>query len=218
MMTEIMLEEISRTPGVDPAQASLSATHADGTSSIAGTPSSLSALMSVTYDREGYALAAGFGLGLICLGQGRNAAGLADLHLEDKLRSCMEADSQPRTLSHHPTPASGISSSNAVSGINTGLFGSSAHRNLLESVLGPGVVAWDPVLGEDPAGHGVAAAAAAMRGRKLDSEQMQQYGISQVVLEGPDVNTAVTGPAAAMGLMLMYLKTGDINVAARFKV
>jgi hypothetical protein len=36
--------------------------------------------------REGYALAAGFGLGLICLGQGRNAPGLADLHLEDKLR------------------------------------------------------------------------------------------------------------------------------------
>lgn len=29
---------------------------------------------------------AGFGLGLICLGQGRNAPGLTDLHLEDRLR------------------------------------------------------------------------------------------------------------------------------------
>lgn len=32
------------------------------------------------------------------------------------------------------------------------------------------------------------------------------------------VNTAVTGPAAAMALMMMYLKTGDADVAARFKV
>lgn len=32
----------------------------------------------------------GFGMGLICLGQGRNAPGLADLHLEDRLRwGCM---------------------------------------------------------------------------------------------------------------------------------
>jgi hypothetical protein len=39
-----------------------------------------------------------------------------------------------------------------------------------------------------------------------------------VVLEGQGVNTAVTGPAAAMALMMMYLKTGDADVAARFKV
>jgi hypothetical protein len=40
----------------------------------------------VTQDREGYALAAGLALGLITLGKGRAAVGLADLHLEDKLR------------------------------------------------------------------------------------------------------------------------------------
>ena len=40
----------------------------------------------VTQDREGYALAAGLALGLITLGKGRAAAGLADLHLEEKLR------------------------------------------------------------------------------------------------------------------------------------
>jgi hypothetical protein len=37
----------------------------------------------VTQDREGYALAAGLALGLITLGRGRAAVGLADLHLED---------------------------------------------------------------------------------------------------------------------------------------
>mgnify|MGYP001806942076 CR=1 FL=1 len=42
--------------------------------------------------------------------------------------------------------------------------------------------------------------------------------LPQVVLEGPVVNTAGTGPAAAMALMMMYLKTGDAGVAARFKV
>lgn len=80
-MTETMLEEISRTPGVNPSLTSIATL---GSSAVNG--ASLSALMSVTHDREAYALAAGFGLGLICLGQGRNAAGLADLHLEDKLR------------------------------------------------------------------------------------------------------------------------------------
>lgn len=43
-------------------------------------------LQGVTQDREGYALAAGLALGLITLGRGRAAVGLADLHLEDKLR------------------------------------------------------------------------------------------------------------------------------------
>lgn len=37
-------------------------------------------------DREGYALAAGFALGLVSLGKGRTAIGLSDLHVEDRLR------------------------------------------------------------------------------------------------------------------------------------
>jgi hypothetical protein len=41
---------------------------------------------------------------------------------------------------------------------------------------------------------------------------------AQVVLEGPGVNTAITGPAAATALMMMYLKTGDADVAAMFRV
>ena len=40
----------------------------------------------VTQDREGYALAAGFALGLVALGRGRHVAGLADLHIEERLR------------------------------------------------------------------------------------------------------------------------------------
>jgi hypothetical protein len=46
----------------------------------------MAGLQGVTQDREGYALAAGLALGLITLGKGRAAVGLADLHLEDKLR------------------------------------------------------------------------------------------------------------------------------------
>lgn len=81
LMTETMLEEIGRTPGVNPSLA-----HMTSPAGAAVNAASLSALMCVTHDREAYALAAGFALGLICLGQGRNAPGLADLHLEDKLR------------------------------------------------------------------------------------------------------------------------------------
>ncbi len=40
----------------------------------------------VCQDREGYALAAGLALGLITLGRGHDAAGLADLHIVDRLR------------------------------------------------------------------------------------------------------------------------------------
>lgn len=82
-MTETMLEEIGRTPGVNPSLTNMAGVDTGG-ATING--ASLSALMCVTHDREAYALAAGFGLGLICLGQGSNAPGLADLHLEEKLR------------------------------------------------------------------------------------------------------------------------------------
>jgi anaphase-promoting complex subunit 1 len=40
----------------------------------------------VAAEREGYALAAGFALGLVTLGSGRRALGLADLRLEEQLR------------------------------------------------------------------------------------------------------------------------------------
>lgn len=40
----------------------------------------------ITHDREGYALAAGLALGMVTLGTGRQAPGLADLKLEERLR------------------------------------------------------------------------------------------------------------------------------------
>lgn len=53
---------------------------------------------------------------------------------------------------------------------------------------------------------------------RIQQSQMCSAPWLQVVLESPGVNTYVSGPAAAMALMLMYLKTGDTNVAAKFKV
>jgi anaphase-promoting complex subunit 1 len=43
-------------------------------------------MQGVTADRESYALAAGTALGLVMLGRGHNALGIADLQLEDRLR------------------------------------------------------------------------------------------------------------------------------------
>ncbi|EFN54660.1 hypothetical protein CHLNCDRAFT_9822, partial [Chlorella variabilis] len=71
VMAEVMLEEIGRRPG---------------------------AACTRCRDREGYALAAGLALGLITLGRGRAAVGLADLHLEDKLRYFMIGGSQSGTV------------------------------------------------------------------------------------------------------------------------
>eukprot|EP00775_Hariotina_reticulata_P010096 gene10096-10252_t len=221
LMTETMLEEIGRTPGVNPSLAA-NAGSAAGTAvdPAGGAGASLGALMSVTQDREGYALAAGFGLGLICLGQGRNAPGLADLHLEDKLRAFMDSQTQPQVFaSHHrPHKTSSVASASAAPGAAGSSTAGSRVHSLLDSVLGVGVVSWQPQLGGDPAGLGLAAGVAGSAPVKVDAEQLQQYGISQVVLEGPGVNVGITGPAAAMALMMMYLKTGDADVAARFRV
>ena len=66
LTTEILLAEIGRKPGGDN-----------------------------VLDREGYALAAGFALGLVTLGRGRDAWGLADLHIEDRLRHYMSGGGEP---------------------------------------------------------------------------------------------------------------------------
>ncbi|BBN07484.1 anaphase-promoting complex subunit 1 [Marchantia polymorpha subsp. ruderalis] len=66
LTTEILLAEIGRKPGGDN-----------------------------PLDREGYALAAGLALGLVTLGRGNDAWGLADLHIEDRLRHYMSGGSEP---------------------------------------------------------------------------------------------------------------------------
>lgn len=80
LMAETMLEEIGRRPGITPIGSN------GGVPGGQDPSSTVHMSMGVTQDREGYALAAGFALGLICLGKGRGAAGLADLHIEDRLR------------------------------------------------------------------------------------------------------------------------------------
>lgn len=50
--------------------------------------------------------------------------------------------------------------------------------NVLDSVLGPGVVTWDPLVHDDPTG--MPYASTTQWTRTLDSEHMQQHGISQV--------------------------------------
>jgi len=50
-------------------------------------------------DREGYSLAAGLALGLVCLGQGNSAAGLADLHIENTLRKYLAGGAASRAPS-----------------------------------------------------------------------------------------------------------------------
>jgi anaphase-promoting complex subunit 1 len=45
-------------------------------------------------DREGYALSAGLALGLVCLGRGNEAVGLADLHIEDRLHHYLAGGSE----------------------------------------------------------------------------------------------------------------------------
>lgn len=81
MSAEIMLDEIGRRPA---AADGAGAGGGTGTSGSAGNTAKEGA--PVALDWEGYSLAAGLALGLITLGAGRGAAGLADLRIEDRLR------------------------------------------------------------------------------------------------------------------------------------
>ena len=70
----MILDEIGRRPGAS------SDTKPPPSQGVASSGTAIAA------DREGYALSAGLALGLICLGHGRNAVGLSDMHIEDRLR------------------------------------------------------------------------------------------------------------------------------------
>lgn len=89
----------------------------------------------------------------------------------------MDAQVQPQSVSRKP-PVHKPPSDKPNSSSSTAAFGASA-RNLLDHVLGAGVVPWSVEAGDDPTGM-AAAAAAVGGGIKVDSDQMQQYGISQV--------------------------------------
>lgn len=87
-----MLEEIGRRPGNAGSQKASAATV-----SSSGT--------TISADREGYALSAGLALGLICLGHGRDAVGLADMKIEERLRSAAAAKLGTAQGSRQPVAA-----------------------------------------------------------------------------------------------------------------
>ncbi|GAB4821235.1 hypothetical protein N2152v2_008281 [Parachlorella kessleri] len=190
MMAEVMLEEIGRRPGAASKQ-----TPAEATPGV-------DLHQGVSHDREGYALAAGMALGLITLGRGRKALGLADLHLEERLRYFMLGGSESGTVASQRGLAAVIGQGNAAT----------------EGVFGPGIIGFDPTLGE-PQQRFVAPARDSGSGRSggtVAEELAAAQGSSQVVLEGELVNLEVTSPAATLALGLMYLHTNDTGIARVF--
>lgn len=98
-------------------------------------------------------------------------------------RNLIEAQVQPQggaqMLHTTHTQQTHSSQQTSRSSSSSNMLGSSSARNLLDQVLGPQVATW----GSEPPDSltGMAAAAApAGGGFKADSEQMQQYGVSQV--------------------------------------
>ncbi len=77
-----MIEEIGRRPG----GVSGGGGEAGDSAAQRNNADPAGASGAVAQDREGYALAAGLALGLITLGRGHDAAGIADLHIVDRLR------------------------------------------------------------------------------------------------------------------------------------
>ncbi|KAJ7525602.1 hypothetical protein O6H91_17G058400 [Diphasiastrum complanatum] len=123
LTTEILLAEIGRKPGGDNA-----------------------------LDREGYALAAGLALGLVTLGRGKDAWGLADLMIEDRLRHYMAGGSEPCEDRHRRYD--GIMSSNGF------LF--NASRNLDDLSQGGGQVMEGSMVNLDVTAPGATLALALM--------------------------------------------------------
>lgn len=186
-MAEIMLEEIGHRASDDAG--------ANANSGVTGS-------IPISSHREGYALAAGAALGLIMLGAGHSAPGVADLRFVDRLRHHMLGGLRSQGRQAVDGPA-------ASTAPNT-LFGPDA------------IIGFDPTQASDMlaalrmGGSGVRAAADAFAedGGTGDSGS----GASQVVLEGERVDVAVSGPGATIALALQFIRTNDAAVAAAFKL
>ncbi|GMH41655.1 hypothetical protein BSKO_09565 [Bryopsis sp. KO-2023] len=180
MMTALMLEEIGRRPGKN-------TTIDFGCGFVQG---------GVTTDREGYALAAGFALGLINLGMGGQGCGIDDMQIEDTLRYFMVGGNNPqpsvRRIQSTPVAPPG-----------------------LDGLLGPGGTPWDIELRDMEMVEGVPG-----------TDQLSNHNTNrgpdgdhaQVVLEGEMVNLDVTSPAATMALALMYIRSNNEDIAMKFKI
>ncbi|KAK9828929.1 hypothetical protein WJX72_002853 [[Myrmecia] bisecta] len=184
LTTEIMMEEIGRRPG-------------NGSSGDNGGTGG----NAVAQDREGYALAAGLALGLITLGRGHDAVGLADLHIEDRLRYFMVGGSDPGMMGRRY--AHGSSGGGGLPASSSGVFGAN-------------IIGFDPTLGGEVQHMNGYHGGGLGRGPGEDGSSGQ--GVSQVVLEGTLVNLDVTSPGATLALGLMFLKTNDAAMAANFTI
>lgn len=152
--------------------------------------------------REAYALSAGIGLGLVNLGQGPVAIGLADLKLPDKLIRCMNGGK----MSFVEPSAVIKAEARTWLSVNSAA-GAVAHgQGLVSRTTGQG------------AARGASAAAGGMGGRNVTGSAAAVAAIKDkpsLVLEGDEINTDITAPAAVFALGLMYLKSDDAFIASQ---
>lgn len=140
----------------------------------------------------------------------------------------MDAQVQPHTIARTQHAPKGASDASKPGGSSSSAAGAPGQRvrNLLDHVLGDGVVPWSVEAGDDPTG--LAAAAAAAGGVKVDADQMQQYGISQVgarmwvvfgkvALPGPSSSPKCSAPLlSSKQLFTMLSMHGKSCVLHRF--
>lgn len=179
-MTKRMLTEIGRRPGTP-------------------LPESSAPSGGVIQDREGFALAAGFALGMINLGAGNELTGYYYDKIITQLRRYMLGGLDPH-----------LEADNA------------ANLNLtpMEGLLGPGGVGVHPgLLDNDPiANIPLVNTDLEQGGGPHDEDHLNLGSHSHVVLESEHLDTDVTSPAATFALALFFLKTNNIEQARFFKI
>ena len=175
LMSEILLAEIGRDPGGDGA----------------------------AHGREGYALAAGLALGLVTLGRGRAAVGLADLQIPERLRRFLGGGSEPG--------GEGLAGRSPMSRQPGGAGGDNARV---------GAQAWE--IGEAEELEAIASLAGGVndrdRGVPPGEDQVAASTSGGQVMEGNMINLDVTAPGATLALGLMFMRTDDEGVAAHLRV
>ena len=192
--------------------------------------------------REGYALAAGFALGLTALGRGADAVGLADLRVVERLRGYLGAGSGAEGPSQGPGAVGYASRAAGRGGAHVaddgsagygapGLGSRRADVDLLSSDVGGGADGWsvedpDPTRFDDELdGFTAAAIGGGLEADALDGDRRNEGDAARArgaggasangqVMQGSAVNVDATSPGAALALGLMFLRTGDAAAAA----
>ena len=183
--------------------------------------------------REGYALCAGFALGVTCLGVGKSAIGLSDLRIVERLKRYLGGgDSSSGGMNNTSNGGSvgreaSMNGYDNVSGTGNPKYYQSV--DLLTSDITGGVDGWsaeDPepwrleddssygvnVTGEGDAGDGDSNGANNATANTPTGGNTSQNSSGQV-MQGSIVNVDATSPGAAVALGLMFLKTNDKTVA-----